>query len=272
MNSKIEILGPDKYIAPLEQANEGQIAFTHAASVKWIDGRSYRFFVKLFPKSADKGLINEITGYLTANSCNLPQPEKVAIILVPKRILAKEDLDHFNLHQNNYIIGWASVDSGPTPKTLLSMDKIIEFEESLSSLKNWKYFSEMLAFDDWVANQDRNLGNMTISGKNEFKLIDHGNSPISEKWTKEDLLSNQHYQNKMLEHFFPKNTPKSTASEIVKSTDSHPQNFESVIFDLNRWYGEFLDHDSKTKLLEFLKSRAHDGNIRMGSKTGLLVA
>lgn len=272
MKNIITILGSDRYIAPLEKANEGQIAFTHSATVKWTDDNSYRFFVKLFPKNVTKGLINEITGYLIANSCKLPQPEKVAIIIVPKDILDAKSQSDFEIYKDNYILGWASIDSGPTPKAYLTIDNIIKFKESLSNLAEWKHFHEMLAFDDWVANQDRNLGNITMSSKGEFKLIDHGNVPVSENWTKEDLNSKKFYGNKMLEYYYPKNPPREVASRIVNSTYSHPDSLEEVIVDLENWYGQFLDANSKLELLKFLKDRAINGKSRMSSKTGLLVA
>jgi hypothetical protein len=38
----------------------------------------------------------------------------------------------------------------------------------------WKRIKEAAAFDEWIHNRDRNLGNILYAGAGEFVLIDHG--------------------------------------------------------------------------------------------------
>ena len=46
----------------------------------------------------------------------------------------------------------------------------------VSRLVRWPNFLEMIAFDEWIANEDRTLSNLLFAGGREFLLIDHGES------------------------------------------------------------------------------------------------
>lgn len=41
---------------------------------------------------------------------------------------------------------------------------------------SWSKVKDVAAFDEWIHNKDRNLGNLLFAGNNEFILIDHGKS------------------------------------------------------------------------------------------------
>lgn len=206
MDNLVTILSPDKYIASLEHVSDGRMSATHLASVRWTDNVVGRFYVKVYPKCHPKGLINEIIGYLTAYSAGIPQPKKVALIQIPKEVIDVNFKGDFELFGDVYL-GWASEDAGITPNTYLSMNDAISYDKSLEYLKKWKFFPDLLAFDDWVANQDRNTGNMVITGNRDFCIIDHGNVPVSEKWTNNCLVVEKVYMNKLLDGLFNGNYP-----------------------------------------------------------------
>jgi hypothetical protein len=45
--------------------------------------------------------------------------------------------------------------------------------EILRRLANWPAIQQAIGFDEWIANGDRNIGNVLFDGKDRFYLIDH---------------------------------------------------------------------------------------------------
>ncbi|HCZ9033975.1 hypothetical protein HUO05_03565 [Vibrio alginolyticus] len=272
MSDIVQILSFDKYIAPLEHTSDGRMAATHLASVKWIDNKAGRFYVKVYPKCHPRGLINEITGYLVAHATGIPQPKKVAVIQIPREVIENNFKGDFDC-SGDYYWGWASEESGVTPNTYLKMEDMVAYNQCIELLKKWKSFPNMLAFDDWVANQDRNTGNITVKGYNDFYVIDHGNVPVSEKWTKENLVVESVYKNKLLDGLYQNNNyPLPLSASLVESSKCHPEAFKKAHQELIKWCDALLDEDCSSHLQHFLEARAHLSVSRIKSKTGLLVA
>lgn len=56
-------------------------------------------------------------------------------------------------------------------------------------LSAWEYLDQSCVFDEWIANDDRNLGNVLFNGKASFHLIDHNRAmrlPFAENKPIED--------------------------------------------------------------------------------------
>tara|TARA_R110002051_G_scaffold57104_11_gene105907 strand:+ start:3199 stop:3708 length:510 start_codon:yes stop_codon:yes gene_type:complete len=89
-------------------------------------------------------------------------------------------------------MGWADGQSEETCRICL--------EKFVPKLAVWKRLGELYAFDTWVANTDRNLGNLLYggnasNGEPEIWLIDHGRSFTGESWGPSDLVPERLYQN-----------------------------------------------------------------------------
>lgn len=271
MEDKVKVLSSNKYIAPLSYAPDGQMGATHLANVKWIDNKPGRFFVKVYPDEHNKGLVNEITGYLIAHACGLPQPSKVAVIKVPKQVITTHFKGNFTFN-GDYILGWATEETGTTPNTHLNVGDMIKFNKCLEDLKRWDKLPKLLAFDNWVANQDRNTGNITIKSKNDFYLIDHGNVPVSEKWKNSDLSISDDYVNKLLKALFSDNYPLPISASMLNASKEHNVAFNNAISELTKWWGVLLDDPSKQHLEKFIEERSINSTVTIKNLTGLLVA
>jgi hypothetical protein len=46
-------------------------------------------------------------------------------------------------------------------------------KEIIKTLAGWPFIVDAISFDEWIANHDRNLGNILFDGKEMFVLIDH---------------------------------------------------------------------------------------------------
>ncbi|MGY5450988.1 HipA family kinase [Agarivorans sp. MS3-6] len=271
MSDIVKILSFDKYIAALEHTSDGMMAATHLANVKWLDNKAGRFYVKTYPTCHPRGLINEIVGYLIAHAAGIPQPNKVALIQIPKDVVKHNFKGEFSF-TGDYCWGWASEDSGPTPNTYLKVGDMTGYKQCLESLKNWDALPILLAFDDWVANQDRNTGNITIKSRNDFRIIDHGNVPVSEAWTKDCLVVDRVYENKLLDGLYDHNYPLPMSSKLIESTKAHSKIYEQVRLEIKKWSDILLDSSDSEHLRHFLEARARLSVARMKDKTGLLVA
>ncbi len=271
MEDIVQVLSSDKYIAPLQYASDGMMAATHLANVKWIDGKPSRFYVKVYPKGHTRGLVNEITGYLLAHAAGLPQPKKVAVIQIPKEVI-KENFTGEFVFSGDFAWGWASEECGTTPNTYLKIEDLIGYERCLDDLKRWDQLPTLLAFDDWVANQDRNTGNITIKYSNKFHIIDHGNVPVSECWTQECLDKNRVYINKLLDGLFKGNYPLPLSASMVEESKKHKNVFNIANRELVKWWSILLDDDSFGYLEDFISSRSKISTDKIKSRTGLLVA
>lgn len=271
MEDIVKILSMDKYIAPLQHAPDGKMAATHLANVKWVDNKPGRFYVKVYPRCHTKGLVNEITGYLLAHAAGLPQPERVAVIQIPKEIIEENFKGDFSI-SGDFAWGWASEECGMTPNTHLNVNDLISYERCIDDLKNWKLFPALLAFDDWVANQDRNTGNVTIKGHKDFHIIDHGNVPVSENWTAAMLIKDQLYVNKLLEGLYDNNYPLPLSAAMINESKKHHDAFNQVSIELIKWWGALLDNSSLLHLQDFIESRSLLSTKNIKNRTGLLVA
>lgn len=139
-------------------------------------------------------------------------------------------------------IWFASIDMR-YPDLLHSLDirnnQIENTPQSLGVLKRlaeWRLVHEAIVFDEWIANGDRNMGNILYDGHNDFVLIDHNQAmrtpfypamPINNQLLKvkslftSDELSKQRLKAK-LEHYILQIDPNITDrlfNELVTESD-----------------------------------------------------
>lgn len=84
---------------------------------------------------------------------------------------------------------------GSTPNAIIKMHSPDEdFANSIfmDALNKWPQTARLIAFDEWVANEDRNLGNFIITPNNNIVVIDHSNLPCEMLWECDDLINERH--------------------------------------------------------------------------------
>jgi hypothetical protein len=137
----------------------------------------------------------------------------------------------------------------------------------------WSKVSDTIAFDDWVANQDRHLGNILVEGKNKVFLIDHGNLPVKLQWTCSDLDINLQSENVLENNLWNLNCiPSQVRASITASAKDHSVIYQTVKDELLYWWGVLLSNEpSRIKTLEsFIESRANLGMLRIASNYNML--
>ncbi|MFW1893047.1 hypothetical protein [Acinetobacter geminorum] len=206
----IEIIESDCYLEtlkPMSNTSGGISAKTYLATVQWPNGEIMDSYVKLFPEDVrTKEIINESFGFLLAKTVNLRQSQRAALI--------KLDVNDFEIDTSNdpfalangYVYGWVTSSLGgdnlkkiylKNPPTITH----VEAQKLMSFLSNWPNFSQLIAFDDWIGNIDRNIGNLILINKNDIAIIDHGRLFGVINWLVEDIDAKLSCPNVMLSIF-----------------------------------------------------------------------
>lgn len=141
----------------------------------------------------ERQLLNELFVGSLALSLDLP---------VPTPYLAFAPTAKLELHKGPKVddgrLCFASADV-KHPNVSFQMEEANQEAQAklMEDLKNWQGISSVVAFDTWVANVDRNGGNLLVAGKAEFWLIDHGHCLTGCDWAPRDFVADKIYLNKI---------------------------------------------------------------------------
>lgn len=246
----------------------GKTAYTYTCSVNWGNGDESQnnAFIKRFKKENQQGLVNEITGYILAKHCQLPVPRYAALI--------KTNDYQFDVKDESFI-PWGFVSSalnGKTPQSVYELGDITECKKLLDHIATWGGVAEAIAFDDWIANEDRNSGNIIIEDKNNISLIDHSHFPINLNWKAETLDPLYKAKNKLNETVYGSNCPLPIKSKISEANGNHELCYKKAQEELNYWWDLLLinDQEKRVAIEKFLRDRASLGNQRVNDDLRLL--
>lgn len=118
-------------------------------------------FFKIVSK---RELLVESVCSLMARHLNLPTPEPYLVVM--REGVCPND-------GNPNIPAFGTVDAkSPSFKQYVNGNKL-KNSEVAQKLMKWRDFASTAAFDEFIANDDRNTGNLLFDGKN-FSFIDHG--------------------------------------------------------------------------------------------------
>ena len=273
--NKIKVITEDKYQAFIKNADGGLMAETHIASLN-INGHSTEFFIKLFKTSERFGISNEITGYLLAQASGIPVPEFACLVSIPDRVMHDLNLDPKD-YNDGVAFGVSKV-NGTTPATYWNLNLIPECTSLMTIIASWDKVNDLICFDDWVANLDRNIGNIVVNGHNDISIIDHSNMPYDLCWNKSQLNHKEHLldRNKILQAIkyfknYNSGIPLPDSVSICKANDKHFASLLSVERELDFWWSYFLPKDHVDSLRSFFIDRANHGADRLRSNLGLLI-
>jgi hypothetical protein len=138
-----------------------------------------------------KQLANELLANVLARDLGLPTPDAyLAVVRGSDLHVTKAP----HLKDGNRIV-FASVDVRVPSVRFYANGPCALLVQFLRDLCDWDGLGHLYAFDTWIANIDRNPGNLLLGGKNEVWLIDHGHSFTGPSWQPSDLDPNAKYQN-----------------------------------------------------------------------------
>ncbi|MGQ6511949.1 hypothetical protein ACUND0_04220 [Serratia sp. IR-2025] len=264
MQTSIEVLSQASFKTILGRPGEGQMALTLLCLIDWPDGVQRQSYVKIFAKNEGIGVFNEVLGYLLTKSHDLPVSPKAGIIILPEGIINSIGQDV------SPIAFVTSKVSGNSPSSYYNISDMLNFESLKNILDGWDKLHKTIAFDEWVANQDRNLGNLIIDSNSHVTLIDHSNMPVDLVWSPDDLSIDLHPINKL--EIALRSTPTLPQKmDIVNSANGQSEALNIVIDELIYWCDKLLNKKAKDCLLTFLAQRALISKERLSKRLGVLV-
>lgn len=267
----IDFLDSSKLCNVFGAPSEGKMADTFLCALEWSDGTKTKAYAKCFSNARSRGLVNEITGFLLAKSAHIPVPARAGLLEIPAA--AFPGVDPINFYKYAFVISEA------VGETLVSSYLIGDLRKHASLVdlvRNWTKLPEALAFDDWVANVDRNQGNILIRGPDDVILIDHSNLPFALNWKAAMLDPSEASLNTLalIVHGSATPTPSSVVLAMQNAAKDHISAYNSVSTELRYWWDQLLNNDkiSRDALETFIEKRALNGNSRVVSQRGAKVA
>lgn len=257
---EIKVYDKSFYMGFAEHENNGQRALTHAAWIRDDRGGKFRAYLKLYTKK-NKELINEITGYLIASALELPQTDKAFFIHVPIEELRKiyTGID-FGDHDKDTIPLWGTREiPGETPKIRFSgvASRILKRD-----LKKWNKLVDVIAFDEWTANTDRNTGNLVRQRTGKYYIIDHGALATGPDWTIRTLAPGKLYINKLISIVWGDDVGLRQVNSMIDACKKHKSAYALAKDKLWLWWEEALSGEEVRSLDVFLNERADQDTIK----------
>lgn len=161
------------------------------------DGAEVQAIIKDLPL---KELANELLGAALAQRLELPCPGAY-LTIAPSEVF---DANHAPLSSDGERLVFASsLEPYPSVKARFTGHAPEVQIELLTSVAAWPLFGQACAFDTWIANIDRHMGNLLYAGHASVLLIDHGRILTGSEWLAADLRWDHHYQNRLVERVRP---------------------------------------------------------------------
>ena len=218
------------YLEPVEIPGQESI---HIARVEFGDGEVKRAYVKFY-SGQGRGLVNEVTGHLLAESLGMRVPRKVAILFVPKKDVLSPP-SWMKANTEDTYPAWCCEDmASPSIKFFVGLgnagsstsDGYAHIREELVKSKQTP---AILAFDDWVANIDRNVGNILRLGMGDYALIDHGQISGGRHWSCPTLQDvNRKFPNILKQLLNEKAETLPFQSQVVICWQKHAQALQRI--------------------------------------------
>lgn len=263
MRNTIEVLGQSSFKSVLSRPSEGLMALTLLCLIDWPDGQKRQCFVKIFSQAQSIGVFNEILGYLLTKAEGLPVAPKSGLLILPEALKTQ-----INIPVASVAFVTSKIE-GRSPSSFHSVGDAIRFNALCNVLNSWDMLHHTIAFDEWVANQDRNLGNLIIGSNNSVTLIDHSNLPVDLLWTP-DMLDSLIEPRNVLGEAFRNVATLPQKMDILKGTSNQKSSLGLVKDEVLFWAEKMLTEPQKDKLISFLDTRAEQSKLRLSKKFGVL--
>lgn len=222
-------------------------------------------YVKLYPyqKEMNKGLINEVTGYLYGHALQVPQPAHAFLAEIPLKKLREIEQHLPPGHWLREVMDMYSVDKWPgfCSTRLDGKSAAVHVPDSeISALREdiaaWSDLPRAVAMDENIAHVDRHFNNLIRLSRKEYAVIDNGRlvNGMDEQWTCDMLDPSALYRNRLSEHVWGHKPNDTIITEILDFAQRHQAAFATIENELEYWLGLLLPKE-RADFSNFLSSR-----------------
>ena len=272
MTQRIGLLPPGTYLRFAGTVAEGNQASTHAALLK-VGKQIRRYYIKCYG-DAVKPLFNEIAGFLLAAEVGLPQAESAVLMALPGELLDKHHPGKGFNSQAHWLCWCTTAIMGgngfrlPTAHTYFNDNLLAAADD----LRAWKALPGLLAFDEWVANVDRNTGNLIRLSAGDYAIIDHGAILTGPDWAGDMLAPVASYTNKiwlLLCHCRGFTLPVSSGAMHACTTFTDA--YLTASPEMRAFGSELLNSDDLSSCDIFLRERSINVKRYLQRRLGVLI-
>lgn len=220
-------------------------------------------YVKLYPhqNGLNRGLVNEITGYLYGHALQVPQPDHAFLAEIPLNRLRNIDQHlptghwlHGALKTTNTWPGFCSSRlDGKSAAVHVPDTEIYAVREDIAA---WGDLPRAVAMDENIAHVDRHFNNLIRLGRKKYAVIDNGRlvNGNSERWTCDMLDPSALYRNRLSEHVWAHRPADETISAMIDFAQRHQAAFATIKQELEYWLRLLLPKEH-ADFNSFLSSR-----------------
>lgn len=286
MGNIIEVIQPEAVlnVSRLEKSDPVSDVFAgnilYNGEVNQVYLKAYAFGGETISKG-DRGLLNEIVGYLICRHYRVPQPSQAFLVLVNK--LSVNDLlpratkrlrDSFD---QSLIVPMFATNRmmGKSLSTLYHHN----LERVVPILLRWRYRNAAIICDEMMANTDRYPRNiLTLNGK-DFHLIDNGKLAVEDldrtNWRNIDLKPSRNYINYLAD--LDKSdiqADRRKGSNLIHEALQLCRPIHALLAECRFWIDQLAHEDDKSdwyQFLEFIESRNQAMVELLNQRYGMLL-
>jgi len=222
-------------------------------------------YVKLLPV---KQLVNELVCSVLGRSIGLPVPEGFLVAVLRDDYSDSPALLASGLSD---ALGFGVVLLPyPDLRRRIKTEGVAVVDQFIRTWTGWR---EAMTFDEWVANRDRNQGNLLVGAEGDVWLIDHSHAFTGPSWVAPDLQPGVSVPNQIAENIVPTLTlPQRYATWhlVQQLSEQYAAVDTENVLRLSRC-DAFLGSVDATALRDFLRLRTAELLRLIGQRLGLPV-
>lgn len=261
----IRVLGPESYRGMLHwvDAGDGHLSDVHVARYAVEQNTTVEAYSKIYPyqDGLNRGMVNEVTGYLICHALGIPQPRRAFLAYVPLRVICTAESSPFirQLAETREFYP-AFCTERLDGKSAAYQLPDTAFPGLIADVKAWEKLPATMAADDQMANVDRHLNNLIRTGKKSFAVIDNGilAAPTHNgihHWKAEHLDAWGLFRNRLCEHIYEYQPPNRTISATLDHANKSPEAVDAVVDELKFWWSQLLTDDDYQSFMDFILQR-----------------
>lgn len=259
MSQIVSLIGKNSYSGFINWASkeDQHINAVHIARFNHPDHGKCEAYAKMFPyeNGTNRGLINEITGYLFAHAIGIPQPEIAFVAEIPTWKLTNKPkwlngIDYYPAFCTKRMDARAAAFRLPDA----------QIPSLIASVDRWKHITPTVCMDESVSNTDRHLNNLLKTGKDQYAIIDTDRiaSTIAHPhWTTQSLDHAALYENKLSRIIWNHRPKDKNVSLMLSHSPAISSAFSQIKDEINYWTTKLLDKEEKAAFTQFLAARSN---------------
>lgn len=263
----IKIITADKFVKfdAWVSAEIGNINPVFQAAIRHPELGILASHCKLYPRgNGERGIINEIIGFLFAHALGIPQPRAAFLAHIPRKHipLAKLGKDHWvNQHQEPQILAFctASLFGKTAAMSYKPLDET-QTKYMLEDISHWGHCANTIALDENIAHVDRHANNLIRLGKRSYAVIDNGflASTTSFNWIPDDLVIEREFPNRMATYMTLVNEKQreTIKGSAISAGEKHAETCTHITEEMKYWIGCLLPQSEGIAFMQFLLQRA----------------